>query len=604
MILALLPLIGLALCALPWLLISAKRFGALLGALTVFAAASVLVLLAFFVSPVIAADPVVLSLVAAAVGGVVGLVLVLRDRSVLRAPSKVMLARVLPASIGGLVWLLTIAIARLVPGAAVLSWAMNGDGSNNIHLARALLAHHGITSAFGNSVPFADVLLAVATWTGRTGLSTSALLEHDLVALGTLWSLAIAATALLLGLVTSSLLAGKRPLLVGLAAGAGSLLVLTFFVTGLPIDSGYLNVHVALPFALATWLVFLRSRQSPLLATVLLFGFGFLLLTVWTPLVVIPASLIAMLGLRNWSRIRTARPRTVITVGAAASLLLAYLVFASLPSLQLTGEALTTGGHGFPFTGWILLAALAVGILCAVGLREVNEAPVLEGLLITGVAAVAGYGFLLYATFAPSDPWLGYYPTKFLWMLTMLFSAIGLSLLFRVVVERVSARRGAVAAVAAVGAVAILLGSLGPAPARDHYVIEEPLVHILAGHTWNTGESTANVILEANKQDGTVLLWDSGDPDEAFINFWLLDYRGAAVGENQTLRVFTVVAYRDLRDHGSYAPGTAQELCNVRAEIDGAVTVYTANSELEAELAKDCPAADVVVRNEPPPGWE
>ncbi|MEP6482686.1 MAG: hypothetical protein ABJA94_11845, partial [Rhodoglobus sp.] len=484
MILPLLPFIGLGVFALPWLLITSRRFGAVLGALTVLASTLTILLLAFFVSPLVDGDPVLISLAGAALGGVVGLVLLLRDRSARRAPSPTTLARWLPASAGGLVWLLTIAITRLVPGAAVLSWAMNGDGSNNIQFARSFFAEHGIVAG-GDAVPLADVLLAIAAWPGRAQMSASGMLEHDVVALGTFWSVAIAATGLLLGLVVSSLLEGKRPLIVGIGAGAGSLLVLTFFVTGLPIDSGYLNVHVALPLALATWLIFLQSRRAPLLTTVLLFGFGFLLLTVWSPLIVIPASLIFVLGIRNWSRMRVAKTRTAIIVAAAAALSLAYLLLVALPSLQGGGEALTTAGHGFPFTGWILLVVLAVAVACAVLLRR-REVGALEGLLTIGVAAIAGYAFLLYATFAPSDPWLGYYPTKFMWMMTVIFGAIALSLLLRLLVDRVPIGRARVGAVAVAGALALLLATLGPAPTRDHYVIEQPLPRILAEHTWNT----------------------------------------------------------------------------------------------------------------------
>lgn len=603
MIVPLLPFIGLAVCALPWLLIISKRGGAVLGALTVLAAAPTLLLLGFFVSPLINGDPVVVSLVAAALAGVVGLVLVMRDRTTRRPPSPATLARWVPASIGGFLWLLTIAITRLVPGAAVLSWAMNGDGSNNIHLARALLANHGISTSLGNSVPLADVLLAVATWPGRAQTSASGLLEHDLVALSSFWSLAIAATGLLLGLVISSLLEGKRPLIVGMGAGVGSLLVLTFFVTGLPLDSGYLNVHVALPCALATWLVFLQSRRAPLLTTVLLFVFGFLLLTVWTPLIVIPGSLIAVLGIRNWSRLRIATPRTAIIIGAAGTLALAYLLLVSLPSLQGSGDALTTGGHGFPFTGWILLVALVVAIVCAVLLRPL-EVPALEGLVIIVAGAAAGYAFLLYATFATSEPWLGYYPTKYMWMLTVVLSAIALSLLLRLLVDRVPVGGARVGAVAIAGAVALLLATLGPAPTRDHYVIEQPLPRILAGHTWNTGESTVKVILAANREDGSVVLWNSGDPDEAFINFWVLDYRGAALGDSHAARVFTVLAYRDLRDHDSWTPGDAQGLCDLVPTLRAPVSVYTQDSGLAAQVSTLCPTLEVTVLNEAPPGWK
>jgi hypothetical protein len=337
------------------------------------------------------------------------------------------------------------------------------------------------------------------------------------------------------------------------------------------------------------------------LATVSLFGFGFVLMAVWTPLIVFPASLIVALGWRNWSSLRVAKARPAIIIGAAMMLPLAYFVFVSLPSLLGNGEALTTGGHGFPFTGWVLLAALVIALVFAVALRPL-EGPPLEGLMFMGVAALAGYGFLLYATFEPADPWLSYYPTKFLWMLTVVFSAVALSLVLRYIVERVKHDRARVAAVAAATAVAVLLGTLGPAPTRDHYVVEQPVLRVLAGHTWNTGESSVNVILAANKESGTVVLWNSGDPDEAFINFWVLDYRGAWVGESHAARVVTVLAYRDLRDHGSWTPGGAQALCDLVPEVAAPVTVYTRDASLVTQVAALCPTATVTVRTDVPPG--
>jgi hypothetical protein len=109
-------------------------------------------------------------------------------------------------------------------------------------------------------------------------------------------------------------------------------------------------------------------------------------------------------------------------------------------------------------------------------------------------------------------------------------------------------------------------------------------------------------ILAANRQAGAVVLWNSGDPDEAFINFWVLDYRGAWLNESQSARVFTVLAYRDVRDRGSWTPGGPQELCDLIPELAAPVSVYTQDSGLAAQLSELCPTAPVTVLTEPPPG--
>ncbi len=600
MILALAPFAFIALCAVPWLLVLSKPLGALLAGLSTLAVGATLVLLTFLVTPFLQADPTTAVVVVTGAAGVVGLIFVLRDRSVLRRPTRFTLARWLPASIGSLAWLVTLAIARVIPGSSALTWSMNGDSSNNIHLARALLAQHGLTSGAGNGVPLTDILLAIAMSPGRDQKTQSALLEHDLTALSTFWALAIAVSALLLGLVVASLVDARRPVIVAIAAASGSLLALTFFVAGLPIDSGYLNVHVALPLTLATWLTYLQTRRAPVLSAALLFGYGFLLLSVWTPLIVIPASLIALLGFRSWSRLRQAKPKTTIAVGAAAALMIAYLVLVSLPSLQISGDALTTAGHGFPFTGWILLVALAIAIVSAVIVRRGYEGPLLEGLVVTSIAAIAGYGFLVYTTFAASEPWLGYYPTKFLWQLTMLFCSIAVSLLFRLVSTQVEAVRPRAVVAVALGAAVLLVASLGPAPTRQHFVVEQPLVRILAGHTWKTGDDSVRTVLAAQKQDRPVVLWNSGNADEPFINFWLLDYSGAAPSGDVDARIFSVTGYRDFRDTGSYTVPRLFVLCAVVAGIGGTALVYSQDTNLQSDLASECPAANVTVTPLPP----
>jgi len=196
---ALAPFALLALCGLPWVLLLSRRHGSTLGVLAVFAAVMVLVLGAFSVTPLVGADPVIVVLASAVVVGIVGVLALRRGRSQSRRPASSTLARWVGASLGGAAWLATLAAAHLIPDANRISWAMSGDAANNIHLARILTESHGLTPDFYNSVPLANELQAIAVWLGRDTSDKSALLEHDLVAFGTFWALAIAATALLLG---------------------------------------------------------------------------------------------------------------------------------------------------------------------------------------------------------------------------------------------------------------------------------------------------------------------------------------------------------------------------------------------------------------------
>jgi len=594
-ILALAPFALLALCGLPWLLVLSRRYGSTLAVLVVLAAALALVLGVFSATPLLGLDPVIVVLTVAVAVGIVGALALRRDPVHGRPPAASTRARWIGASLGGAAWIATIAIAQLVPDSNRLSWAMSGDGANNIHLVRMLQESRGLTPEFLNSVPLANELQALAFWPGRDSTSKSALLEHDLVAFGAFWALAIAVTGLLLGLVTASLVESRRPAVVAIAAAGGSLLATTWFFSGLPIESGYSNVHVALPVALASWLAFLRSRERPRLSAALLLGFGFAILAIWTPLVVIPISLLAAIGVRNWSQVREARPQSVLLFAAAAAPLLTWLLLESLPALRSAGQWLSTAGHGFPFTGVLLGIVVVVLVPSALLLRRrrVSE-PLVDGVLALVVSSILGIAFLIYATHTTEQPWLGYYPTKYIWLLTVLLGSIALSLVVRLAADMGSPRI-ALATVAGVCVAALAASTAGPAPQRDDFVIEQPLQRIISGTVWARGDGAVRTILANTADDRSVVLWDSGDPAEAFINFWLLDFNGSGVNGSNVLREFTVRGYRELRDRGSYAVPSLDTLCLVIGELPTPATVYTTDPQLESHLEAQCPGADAVI---------
>lgn len=593
MIAALTPFAVLAICGLPWLLLARTRVGGQLAAVAVLALLPLLVLVAFFGSRLLGIHPLALLLPLAAVLGLVGAALLVRGRSAVRLPSPRALALWLPAALGGLVWLATLAIARLLPGADVLSWAMNGDSANNIHLARHVLSENGLVP-LGNPVPLPSALLAMAMSLGRPeGSAGGELLRHDLEALGVFWALAIAATAVLLGLVASSLLDRARPALIAIASAAGSLLGATWFVSGLPIESGYSNVHVALPIALASWLAFLRSERSPRLSTAVILALGVLLLATWTPLVALTVALTAALVVRNRRRLPRPRPGILVIIVIGAVAVVVGITLLVLPTLIKNAGALGTPGHGYPFTGWLLAVCALVATGGAVGLRRVLAVPLVEGLVAVVVASLAVTVALM--AFVPGEqPWTGYYPTKFTYIVTVVVLALALSVLVR----RVAQRGAVVAKVTAASVTVLLLCTLGPAPDRQDFAIDQPLARILTSTVWNEGDESVQTVLANTGLDHAVVLWDSRSPDEAMINFWLFEFEGGQLGGNADVRKISIAGYRVFRDTGSYTPPPVAVLCKVVDGLGGPVVVITANPQLEAEIAATCPFASVRVSRE------
>ncbi len=592
MIAALAPFAALALCAAPWVMLASRGFGAMLAGLGALCGIPLLVLFVLLATAPLGLDPLACVLALSAMLGALGLVLVLRERGALRRPSRLTVARWLPATAGALVWLGTLGAAHLLPRADALSWAMNGDGANNIHLARVILADHGFALPASYAVPLPNVLLALAMAPGRSAdLAAGDLLRHDLTAFGAFWALAFAATAVLLGLTASSLLQ-RGALRIGIASAGGSLLVATWFIAGLPIESGYLNVHVALPFALASWLAFLQSRRHGVASTVVILACGLLMLTAWAPLIAITLGLLAAIAARGqWRRVRV---RVAVPVAIVAAVGLLWFGVVAAPALGTSSGAFTTPGHGYPSTMLLFALCAAVAIGSAVALRRQADLPVLRGTVYLSLAAAAALTAMLVLAGGSSGALTSYYFSKLSWLFTVVLLAVAVAGLVRLVAER----RGGTVSVGIVVAAVLALCTLGPAPTRDNFRIDQPLDRILSARVWNNGDETVDTILANTGRDEPVLFWQSSSPDEAMIDFWLLEFNGGAIGGNDAVRGFSIEAYREFRDRGSYTPPPVGALCAVVTGLDRAVVVVTANAQLDEELDQACPSARVTIRRE------
>lgn len=580
-------LAALALCAAPWLLWLVPRYGAVLGALVTLAAAPVLVLAVFFTGPWVGADLVSMLLAAGGAAGATGLAVLWRDRRSLRPPHRSTVLRWAGAAAGGAAWLAALLIARVLPDADPVSWAMNGDAANNLHFARGMIEANGYALSSGNAVPLPAALLALTALPGRAGLHGGALLGHDLAALAALWALAIAAAGLMLGLVVSSLV--RTPSSTVLAATTGSLLVTTWLVAGLPIESGYLNAPIALTFLLASWLAFTHSRTAPVLATVVLLGLGVALLAIWTPLAAVTGCLLLASLWLHRHEVNAARRGSVIAIAAALAAYPIWVAAVAIPLFGEVGGVFTVEGHGFPFTGWLLLAAAVAAVGMAVALRARLAPEVLAGAVALVLAAAAGM-LLLIGLAGGRDADSSYYPTKFTWLLTVLLIAVALALLARLLSER--ARWPGVAAI---GTIALVASSLGPSPVRAVPVVEPPLWRILAGSVWDAGDVTVHRILDLHDRGRITVLWDSGVPDEAIINFWLLELGDGQSDDGQLARSFTYAGYREFRDTGSYTVPPIGTLCTVLAELPREPLIITADPSLEHALTAQCPAESAEV---------
>ena len=586
----------LAISAVPWLLALSKRFGLLIAVPGTAVASILLAMAVLLVTHAAHLDIVASEVVAGLLFAGLGLLLLRRTPGALRKPGRHAAALWCSPAVGALGWIGTLVAAQFVPGASRLSWAMNGDGFNNLFYANAILDARGLAVGQSeNPVPLPAAFLAIAMSPGRTDLAARNLLAHDLSSFTLIWTLILAATCILTGAVVASAIPARYPRAVALASALGSLLPLTWYVAGLPVQWGYFNAHVVLPLVLGAWLVFLASRRFPVAALVVLSGLTTLILASWAPLVLVPGSLGIVVLVRDWSRIRALRGPAALALAVGTVQVLAWLGAVTVPTFLSQGGALESPGHGFP-SAWPALPFLLIALVALALLTHRNTAlPVFPGTVAIVCATVAASVMMLFIDRAQVDPWSSYYPTKFAWISSVFLVILVVSLTVSAVLELAPWPRITVPGIAAVTVAALLACAAIPVDSWSETVVRQPMTRILSGSIWHTGDRAVNQILTLSDPRAPGVLWQSGDPDEAMIDFWVLVTRGGDLTGNPELRAIAFVAYRSYRATGTFDDSDVSPLCRIVKLMKPTPTVHTVNPSLEAEMRETCPAVTVRV---------
>ncbi len=146
--------------------------------------------------------------------------------------------------------------------------------------------------------------------------------------------------------------------------------------------------------------------------------------------------------------------------------------------------------------------------------------------------------------------------------------------------------------------VAVLLAFAAiPVDGWSATVVRQPIVRILSGAIWHTGDRAAERILTFSDPRAPAILWQSGNPDEAMIDFWVLVTRGGDYFGDAELRAIAFAAYREYRATGTFDDSEVGPLCRILTLMTPTPTVRTASPTLESELRASCPtiAARVLV---------
>lgn len=517
-------------------------------------------------------------------------VVILRRPSGHQRSSLTHCGSVLASALGSMLLLAVVAVSQRLAAANAVAWAMRGDSVNVLVVSREIAAANGISPGDTQQpTPLPFGLIASNLVGGRESVSDSLLLAHDIDRYAQVWVLILAVSCLLTGLAVARPLIERSPIIAALAGAAASLTPLSWFWLGVQFQSGFENTSLAVAVLVACWIMYLEVDRGPHAVLTLLSLAATALLAVWSPLVLAPVFLIAVILLRSHRSLVASGWRTLVLPASAAAVLLAYGAFVTLPNYLQNADFLSRPGA---FPAFALATAIVVSglvALAAVAALSSGHLSMAWGAAALVLCLAVGTAYFMFQRRTQASLW-GYYPQKYAYSLTLLLIVVAMSLVALMVANPSLLRRVMAAGLAAVGVLVIgILGLTSNDDPRPHSYF--PLYSMLRGNMFRTSEALATtVIASSGRDDGLDLAWRFPEYySDNLINFWWLqtDLRDP---QNQADRFW---AQRE-------GPRTSIEVCMVIASLGEPMTIHTADFRAEEELRRHCNHLDfrVIVERE------
>ena len=580
----------MTIAAMPWFLILWARFnGPTAIGLTILSVLGV-ALFGLMATTLPRVSIVVVFIVLSLAVGMGGVAVVVRSVAPVRVPGSRMLAATGPL-LGGVVWTVAVLLSRVLPGASAWGWVMNNDSANNLGFARLDLGVEGIqVGSLENPVPLPAGMLALGMSAGRGSVDSAHLLAHDLTAFIVVWGGCIALLCVLVGTLVSSMVSSSRPRVRWVVGALASLFPLSWYIVGYPIEFGFISTHVALVVVFAGWLVFRRLESRPALVWAALTLGCTLMLAIWSPLVLFPGSLLLVLLARSpralWAT--SVRDRVIAIVGTAQLLL--YGAFVSVPGYLAQSGFLAKGGAIYALSKWLFIVLVVGAMAVAVIARRRLGSLHFRGVVAAVLAALAGFGALVFAARDAPSPTTNYYPLKFEWIAGVILAVLVLAAVAGLVTRWWSGRLATAVALTVVTVGAATFSGLAPVN-KTAYVRVNPVAQLLSGDFYGPHDEGARLILQYADRNSPTILWRSGRSDEMAIDFWVMQVQATLGPGSLALRT---IAY------GAYDVDKTADLCKVATLMDAPLRVVTSDSGLATEVSAECPAEQIVVTDRVP----
>lgn len=482
---------------------------------------------------------------------------------------------------GAAVWIGVRLASIALPQATEVAWATLNDGANSLLFGRQVIIDGGVRLGEGeNPVPLAAAIVAAATMPGRPDSASAA---HDIHAFVSAWSLLIVVLCIATGLFCRALLRDSRSAVAVVGPAVASLLPLSWLVSGLTLEYGYINVAPTVFLLVSAVLAFLTSRTHPALSFVVVVTAGMLVMISWSPLTLIPALLALAILIREWSALWRSTAVLKSVVVAVVVLALVFALVFVLPTFNASREAIESDVSFYPFRVRHLIVLFIAATVTAGGLwwtrRNIAPAIAVAAVSVGGGTAV---GIFLYARRGLASLW-AYYPYKALWFLMMML--LILAVVFALVLVADLTRRVwvSLASTALIGAGTVAFGAW--ANTVPGYGSMNAVQRVLSGAVLvdDAGDAVWTRIIELADGEPRGILWRSGDPNEAFISFWSVKLASPGFDDLE----LHVLAYTiDTSD--------VDDLCRFAEIVGPDLKVVTADGGLVAEVEK-CANPDLIV---------
>jgi len=564
--------------AAPWLVILRRRYGTVLALSATWFGGLVVVLATMMMTAATALPMFATVVVVIAAIGTVGCVDWIRHPQLAR-PHLSRVVVFVPAFAGPIVWLTVSIRTAIISPVAGRAWAMHGDAANYLLFARGITRSGGVVvGQLGNPVPLPSALFALFMAPGRGQVDSAGLLLHDLARYESLQILVIASCCLFAGALAGMLAGATRlgPAVVIGASACGSLLPLSWTLTTNAIAYGYFDAQLALPCVFACLILTRVAEQRPVAVAVTLSVGSTVLLSVWTPLVLVPFAGLVVIAATGWGPISRTRGLSLVALVLGILQLATYAITITLHNFLGLGRFLSAPGAAFTYTHSLFPSLGAMTILLSVLVWRQSGARAAIPTLVLPIALGLGLAFLLFEARASKQAW-SYFPSKFEWLSICILLVVALGLLPVVFASILAGRAMHAAAVISVVTMTAIVASSTPEFVSG-YDWANPVAWIAQTDNPEGGKAAARRILSAADLQHPRILWQSNVPDEAYIDYWLIEVAARSI-DNNALRKFAY-AHND---------ASAQQLCTIVKLIHPEATILTNARSLSREVSSICP---------------